>query len=141
MSFRPTSVLYQCYGCSEADSVRTLHLEVARANTVTQRFYRRLDFQNHTIFNPTGDSHVNRQRRLIADGKTNKEIANALAISECAVKSHLGHLIVCGGNIPSRRTEQSSCERETLLLRGHADQMIAEIRGFMSSRNDAMISP
>lgn len=30
--------------------------------------------------------------RLMADGKTNKEIANALGISERTVKSHLGHL-------------------------------------------------
>ena len=30
--------------------------------------------------------------RLMADGKTNKEIANALGISERTVKTHLGHL-------------------------------------------------
>jgi len=30
--------------------------------------------------------------RLMADGKTNKEIANELAISERTVKTHLGHL-------------------------------------------------
>jgi DNA-binding NarL/FixJ family response regulator len=30
--------------------------------------------------------------RLMADGKTNKEIANDLAISERTVKTHLGHL-------------------------------------------------
>ena len=30
--------------------------------------------------------------RLMADGKTNKEIANVLGISERTVKSHLGHL-------------------------------------------------
>jgi DNA-binding NarL/FixJ family response regulator len=30
--------------------------------------------------------------RLMADGKSNKEIANALAISERTVKTHLGHL-------------------------------------------------
>jgi len=30
--------------------------------------------------------------RLMADGKSNKEIANALGISERTVKSHLGHL-------------------------------------------------
>src|SRR5207247_7185095 len=30
--------------------------------------------------------------RLMADGKTNKEIASALAISERTVKTHLGHL-------------------------------------------------
>ena len=30
--------------------------------------------------------------RLMADGKSNKEIANALGISERTVKTHLGHL-------------------------------------------------
>src|SRR6202008_966760 len=30
--------------------------------------------------------------RLMADGKTNKEIANTLGISERTVKTHLGHL-------------------------------------------------
>jgi len=30
--------------------------------------------------------------RLMADGKSNKEIANTLGISERTVKTHLGHL-------------------------------------------------
>ena len=30
--------------------------------------------------------------RLMADGKSNKEIASALGISERTVKTHLGHL-------------------------------------------------
>src|SRR3982750_960452 len=54
--------------------------------------------------------------RLIADGKSNKEIANELGISERTVKTHLGHLFAKLG--VTSRTEAGKIGMRRGLVRG-----------------------